>query len=95
MFDGLSAVIAGIYDDAVSVGEALLARNFCRCEHKLAEEGLIFSFGVGDRTDVPARDDEDVGGRFWVDVREGVERIILVDRCGGDLAFGDLAENAV
>lgn len=91
----LAAVFTGIYDDTVTVCKALLARHFCRRPEEMAKECLVALIGVSERADVLARDDENVGGRLGVDVRESVDQLVLVDRAGRDVAFGDLAEDAV
>jgi hypothetical protein len=92
MVDGLAAVGAGVDDDAVAFGKALVA-GYCSGRSKQVAEksGVIFA-GVSERCDVLARDHEKVGGRLRVDVRERDTLVVLEQELGRDGSFNDLAE---
>ncbi len=94
VFDGLAAVGAGVDDEAVAFGEVLLAGDLGGDEDQVAEHGGVVGDGVGERGEVVAGDDEDVGGGLGVDVGEGVGGFVLVDGGGGDFTVGDFAEEA-
>jgi len=92
--DGLSAVGAGVEDDAVAVGEVLLAGDLGGGGEEVAEEGGVGWNSVGERGDVALGDDEDVDGGLGVDVGEGEGEVVLVEAGDGDGGGGDLAEEA-
>jgi hypothetical protein len=94
VLDGLAAVGAGVDDDAVAVGEVLLAGDFGGGGEELAEERGVGGGGVGERGDVLFGDDEDVDGGLGVDVREGEDVVVLIEASDGDGAGGNLAEEA-
>ena len=79
MGHGLAAVVAGIDDDAVAFREAVLACNLRRNPHQVTEESSVFGDGVGKGSDVLARNDENMYGRFGADVGKGVNEVILID----------------
>ena len=93
--DGLAAVVAGVDDQAVAVGEAVGAGEVCRYGGEMAEEGGVFFRDVGERGEVLFGDDEEVGGGLRVDVGEGEGVVVFVEALGGDGAGDDLAEEAV
>ena len=95
VFDGLAAVGAGVDDEAVALGEVLLAGDFGGGLQELAEERGVGGFAVGHGGDVVFGDDEDVSGGLGVDVREGEGLVVFVEAGYGDGAGGDFAEEAV
>jgi hypothetical protein len=94
VIDGLSSVFAGVDDDAVAFGEALVVGNQGRSEEKMTEEVSVLCARVVERGKVLAGDDEDMDGSLRVNVGECVAERILVDGCGGDGTFGNFAEEA-
>jgi hypothetical protein len=97
--DGLSAVGAGVEDDAVAASvlanaEVLLAGDLGGGGEEVAEEGGVGWNSVGERGDVALGDDEDVDGGLGVDVGEGEGEVVLVEAGDGDGGGGDLAEEA-
>jgi len=92
---GLAAVFAGVDDDAVAAGELFLAGDVCGGGEEVAEDLAVLGGGVGVRDDVVLGDEQQVGGRLGVDVREADGVGVFVDLCGGDLAAYDFAEEAV
>jgi len=92
--DGLSAVGAGVEDDAVAVGEVLKAGDFGGGGEEVAEEGCVGWGGVREGGDVAFGDDEDVGRGLGIDVGEGEGEVVLVEAGDGDGGGGDLAEEA-
>jgi hypothetical protein len=95
VIDGLSAVGAGVDDEAVAVGEMLVAGDLGGGGEEVAEEGRVGGGGVGGRGDVLFGNDEDVGGGLRVDVGEGEGEVVFVEAGDGDGGGGDLAEEAV
>jgi hypothetical protein len=94
--DRLARARARVDDGAVAaLRESFLGGDARRGEEESAEEGLVGVGGVGERGDVAARDDEDVGGGLRVDVAEGEGVLVRVDDLRGDFARGDLAEETV
>ena len=77
--DGLSAVGAGVEDDAVAVGEVLKAGDFGGGGEEVAEEGCVGWNSVGERGDVAFGDDEDVGRGLGIDVGDGEGEVVLVE----------------
>lgn len=92
---GLATVAAGADDGAISVVQALGSRDLGRCPEQVAEKCLVFGSGVGQRGDVFAGNDQDVGRRFGIDVEEGIALIILINGGRWDGAVGDAAKEAV
>ena len=95
VFDGLAAVGAGVDDEAVALGEVLLAGDFGGGLQEMAQECGVGGFAVGHGGDVAFGDDEDVGGSLWGDVWEGEGLVVFVEAGYGDGAGGDFAEEAV
>jgi len=93
--DGLAAIVAGVDDQAVAVGEGVGAGEIGGDGGEMAEEGSVVRGGVGERGEVLLGDDEDVSGGLRVDVGEGEGEVVLVEAGGGDGAGDDLAEEAV
>jgi len=94
VLDCLATVGAGVDDEAVALGEVLLASDLaCRVE-EVAEGGFVVLRGVGVGGQVVFGDDEDVGGGLGIDVREGEGLLVFVDAGGGDFAGDDFAEEA-
>ena len=94
VIDGLSAVGAGVDDDAKTVVEMLLLSDLVGCGEELTED-LVRGRGVRERSEVSLGDDQQVNGRLWINVREREHSFGFIDTCDGDHAVGDLAEEAV
>lgn len=93
--DGLTAVGAGVGDDAEAAGEAFLLGDLCGNEHEMAEECLVRFDRVRGGGDVFLRDDEHVRRGDGMQVAEGEGPVVLKDFGGGDGARDDAAEDAV
>ena len=91
MMHGLAAVVSGVDDDAIALGQ-LLPGDGGSSADEVAEDGLRSMGGSGE---VLTRDDEQVGWGFGVDVGEDDALVILKDVLHGDFAGGDFAEDAV
>ena len=94
VIDGLSAVVAGVDDDAKTVVEVLLLRDFVGCGEELTK-GLVGGRGVRERSEVSLGDDQQVNGCLWINVREREHGFGFIDTCDRDHTVGDLAEEAV
>src|ERR1039458_7446812 len=92
--NGLAAVRAGVYDNAVALGKLFDSCNLCRCRQQLTEHQCVTNLGVAERVDVLARHDEHMRWRLGMQVGEGVAELILVNRLGRDGSFNDFAEGA-
>ncbi len=94
MIDCLPAVFPVIHHDAVALVQAARASNLRRGPEKVPKERIVCLLRARQRVEVPARSNEDVRRRLRVDVRESVAVFILVDGCGWNCTFDDLAEQA-
>ncbi len=94
MIDRLPAVFSVINHDAIAFVQAASAGNLCRGSEKVSQQTLVTCLRVRQRVDMPPRCDKNVRWRLRVDVRKGVAVLILVDGCGWNCAFDDLAEQA-
>jgi len=92
--DGLAAVLAGVDHGAIALRQSFGAGNLRGCPMKMADEGVVFLAGMGNRRDVFAWNDKDVYGRLRIDVGEGVALVVLVDGFGRDTSVDDPAEEA-
>lgn len=95
MIDGLPAIRPGVHHDTKSLGEILLRRQFCSGCHELAEESCVCGAGLGQRSDVFARDDQQVHGGLRTNVGERYAGFIFVELLRGNFAADDFAEYAV
>ena len=77
--DGLATVRAGVDNQAIAIGEILLAGDFVRCGEKVAEHGRVLRRGVGVRGKVLFGDEQDVYRRLRVDIREGEDVVVLIE----------------
>lgn len=93
--DGLTAVRAGVDDQAVAAGEVLLPGDEGRGGEQLAEPWGFGGRGVGERGDVLLRDKENVRRCLGADVWEGQDVLVLIEARDGDCAGGNFAEEAV
>jgi hypothetical protein len=57
------------------------------------ENRQILGLDVHDRGNVLPGDDQDVNGGLGIDVREGINLIILINRCGFDLSSENVTED--
>ena len=95
MVDGLSAVGAGVDDDAISASEACVAGYLRRLREQMPEEGGVLFFGVCLRGDVLPGNDQEMGGRLGIDIGEDDAAFVLILSIGRNSAGDDLAEQAV
>ena len=91
---GLSAVGAGVDDDAKTVVEVLLLSDLFGCVEKLAEN---FAGGrsLRERRIMLFGDDQQVNRSLWINVWKCEDGIVFVHACDRDHIAGDLAEEAV
>ena len=79
MEDGLARAETAVYHSAVAFEEIAFASELRGDQLQLAEDGLIFGRGLGQRFKMLARANQDVRGRLRTDVFEGKEIGIFVD----------------
>jgi hypothetical protein len=79
MIDGLTAVSSGADNDAISIGEALGARNFGRNPEQMAQQRLIVLLRRSERSDVFACNHEHMDRSLGINVVEGVALFVLMD----------------
>jgi hypothetical protein len=72
-----------------------LARDGPGAASHLADQGIISRRELIQRGDVPARQDQGVQRRLWVDILNDDDPFVLVENGRGDLARDDLAEQTV
>src|SRR5688572_11748415 len=82
-------------DGAEALGGALLAREPPGSREHPAQDRLVAGTGLGERRQVPFRDDHEVHWGLGSDVVEGEHVVVLVHLAAGNLARDDLAEDAV
>jgi hypothetical protein len=93
--DGLAGACAVVHDCAVAGGELAFGSELRGDELQAAEQESIGGRDAGERFDVLARADQDVGGSLRVNVFEGEDFVVLVNELGGDLCGADFAEEAI
>ena len=94
MLHGLAAVGAGVYRNAVALGQAFEPGDFACRPEQVAEQGAIFGAGFSQRGNVFARHHQHMHRRLRVQVRKSVAELVLVNRRRGNDAFSDLAKEA-
>jgi hypothetical protein len=80
--DGLSAVVAGVDDDAIAAIELMAAGEVGSDGHKVSEKRLVLRHGFGLRGDVFFWDDEQVCGCLRANVREADTKLVFIDTVG-------------
>ena len=94
MIDGLSAVGAGVDHQAIALGQTLVAGNLGGGPQQVAEQLAIRLIRFVHRGNVFARCHQHMDRRLGVEVGEGVARLVLVDRRGGNASVNDLTKDA-
>jgi hypothetical protein len=95
MVHRLPAVIACVNDNAIASIELVTAGKVGSHRHKMSEQRLMLCHGPGLRGDVFLRDDEEMGGGLWVDIREADAELVFIDTTGRNGTVNDLAEDTV
>ena len=95
MAHGLAAIWACINNGAETIGEAKLCGDRGRGTEQFGHGSGIFTANSRERADMAARNQQNMGRRFRVNVVEGEKVRIFVDFLCGNLAGGDFAEEAV
>jgi hypothetical protein len=94
VINGLTAILAVVDYDTVSLSKMFFPGNLGGCPHEVAKESTLMRVGFTEGGDVLARHDEDVNRRFGINVGKGVGEFVLMNGCGWNLAFNNLAEDA-
>src|SRR2546430_7983317 len=94
--DDLPALWPAMHSEPVAaLGEALRLAQRSGRKEAAAQHFDVASLHRHDRWDVAPRNDQEVDGRFGVDVSERDDRVVLVLDVGRSLAVDDAAEHAV
>src|SRR5262245_29161057 len=92
----LTGVAFRIEDDSIAlVRIPVLFRDGGRGSLYRAHERIIMRAEIVERGDVATRNNQDVQRRLRVDVPDGDELVVLVDKASRDLSRDDLAEKTV
>jgi hypothetical protein len=78
MVHGPATLIARVHHHAVAFREAFLASYLRRSPHQMTEESSMSNASLGERSNVFARNDDDVHRRLGVDIGECVRELVLV-----------------
>jgi hypothetical protein len=96
MEDGLTAMDAGVVDDAVSaLTDSLAFGEDPRHIEDVTNQRLVPNFKRVDRFDVPVRHDQDVDRCNGMQVAEGGHLLIAVENGGGGISGDDSTEYAI
>ena len=79
MVYGLSAFLAGIHDDAISLAKTLLAGDLRRHPMQVSQHRTVRFAGILHGPDMFAGNDEDVRGSLRMKVRECIAQVVLID----------------
>jgi hypothetical protein len=90
--DGLATMLSCIDNSAIALLEAFGAGNLSRGPMQMANQRIVLFSRMRDRGYVLAGYDQDVHGRLWIDVGEGVALVILVNGFGGDASIDNPAK---
>ena len=93
--DGLAAIVPGIDDEAIAVGQTIAARKFGRDRNQMAEQRSMLLRDMRKRCYVLLRNEEQMCRRLRIDVRERYALIVLMKPLDRDGAGHNLAEEAV
>ena len=95
MKNGLTRSSPIVQDRAVAVRQLALRGKFRGDKLQFAEHGRVLGGGIGQRSQMLARADEDVAGRLRLNILEGKNIRVFVYEFRGDFFFSDFAEKAV
>ena len=71
MKDRLAGLRSTVDDQSVAVGNRKLPRQTVGSQQEPAQEGCVLHRRIGDTAQVFTGNNDDVGGRLWIDVFEG------------------------
>jgi hypothetical protein len=89
---GLSAILAGVDDDAITAVELPAASQSCCGGQEVAQQGGVLGCGLGLRDDVLFRNNQEMNGSLWIDIRKTDAEFIFVNSVRRNLSFDDFAE---
>lgn len=96
MENGLTRVRSRIDDDTeATLGYALLPRQLCDHQKNLADNGLVVRLQIQNRSDMLARNDQDMDRCLGTDVPEGNYRLVSVNNVTLNPAFNDATEKTI
>lgn len=78
-----------------ALGNTLLARQFCAHKKNLTHNGLVVRFQIQNRSDMLARNDQDMDRRFGTDVPEGDYGLVSVNDIPFNSAFHNATEKTI
>jgi hypothetical protein len=89
---GLARVLTVIDHEAETLAailDAQLVGDFARCEQQSPQCGLIFGNGLTHSRNQLLRHYQDVCRSLWIDVIEGRDQLVLINKRGRDFAVDD------
>jgi hypothetical protein len=92
--NGLSAMLAGVDDDAIPARQVLSSCELGRSRHEMTEQLAVVGIGLTHGADVLAWNDEQMHGRLGMNIGEGVAKFILINGMGRNGSVNDLAKEA-
>lgn len=95
MSDRLAAVRTGVHHRAKAILQSLLCRNVSGYRMHMAEQSLVFERQMRERSDVLARDDQQMDGRLRVDIGDGECPLVFEDLLRWYGTSGNFAEEAI
>lgn len=95
MLHGLACLLAGVDDQAVTIGEVSGVGNLLGGPEQVAEQCAIAWIGFVERADMFAGHHQHMHGRLRVKIRKGVALLVLVDCGRRDASSNDLAKEAI
>jgi len=88
----LSAIRATVQHHAVALRKSLLSRDLCSHAQQMPQQRVMSLLRLGKRDNVLPWHDQYVDRRLWVNIGEGITKLILIDRCRRDRSIRDAAK---
>ncbi len=97
MIHALPGISSGVRHDPIPIGiESLLRGQLGGKRHQPTQQSFTLGpFEVPDRGDMSSRDDQQVHGSLWVDIREGNRLVGALHDLGRNLPGHDSAEQTI
>lgn len=84
-----------VEDRAISGGDAAFGRDLRGDEVQVADHRLVACSGFGERSEMLARDNQDVRGRLRIQILERHGLFVLMDKARRNLPGDDFTEDAI
>ncbi len=92
MIHRLPAFFPSVDHDAKSLREVLLRRRICGAQQEMAEQFLVFRAHLRERSDVLARNHQQMHRRLWMNIGKSDARFILIQLLRRNLTVDDFAK---